>query len=588
MLQKLVISLALAVILGVPLALRLTSPAPKVPDGAKTLVIVTPHVPQIRLEFGEAFERWHRRVYGEAVFVDWRNPGATSEILKILEAQYSAAAKAGKFDLTDPKNPHAPPGTIAFDLMFGGGSFDHGRLKTGVSVDLGGAAGGSTKVVIPMSMPAGFSEEQLAQWFGRENGAVRNTIGAGTLFDPQQYWIGTALSSFGILYNREVLDRMGLAHPKTFADMTDPRLVGMVILADPRQSGSITTALDAILNASLWNRAEREGWKNELDAAFAEERTKKVPWERALHPSRAPSVQLAFEDGWRALREITANTRTFVAAATRPPIDISAGEGAMGLSIDFYGRGQAQALSTEGDHANRLGYVDPVGATYVDADPASLLRAGPHPELAKRFIEFCMTDEAQALWQLPSARDPRSVDNPKLPAASQSHAAPTSAERLGPRLYELRRMPVRPSMYDPQGPYWAHFVDQVDPFAIAAAHRPAGWRSGIGLMVGAFSVDNKELQSRAWQALAAARADKGFPSEVLREMELLFYAFPPTPDKDGGKEGGVLAFDAASYRAVRERWRDAGTLARVEIDYTDFFRRSYQRVIVLGQARVVR
>jgi ABC-type Fe3+ transport system substrate-binding protein len=52
------------------------------------------------------------------------------------------------------------------------------------------------------------------------------------------------------------------------------------------------------------------------------------------------------------------------------------------------------------------------GRTYVDADPISVLRGGPNPDLARRFIEFTLTEEAQALWQFPSKRDPAGATNP--------------------------------------------------------------------------------------------------------------------------------------------------------------------------------
>jgi ABC-type Fe3+ transport system substrate-binding protein len=502
------------------------------------------------------------------VFVDWRSPGAgTSELLKVLEAQYAAAAKAGAFDFTDPKNPTAPPGTISFDIMFGGGSFDHGRLKSGVRVRVPGQ---EKDVTIPMSAPAGLSDNELASWFGRDtSGSVTNTIGAGQLFDPQQFWIGTALSSFGIVYNREVLSRMGLPEPRTFADLTDPRLAGLVILADPRQSGSITTAFDEVLNAALWNRAESEGWLSELSAAFDKEAKDKTPWESSLSPAPMARVEVAFQEGWRTLREMTANARSFAPAATRPPIDISAGEGAAGLAIDFYGRGQAQAVGSgggDGAKGARLGYTDPVGATYIDADPASILRAGPNPVLAKRFVEFCLSEEGQLLWQLPSQRDPRHAGNPKAP----------EGRTLGPRLYELRRMPVRADVIKAHLP---QFVDQVDPFAIAAKHRPAGWRSAIGLMMGAFSIDNAHAQRRAWDALTRARADAAFPKDRLAQMESLFYAWPETPSKDGT----LLPFDASHYRAVRDRWRDQKALAHLEVHSYTFFRDNYAKVLELAE-----
>src|SRR5689334_9360818 len=114
-LSRIAIFVALALILGVPFALRPAPPA-KASGPVQTLVVVTPHVPQIRAEFAAGFTAWHERRYGTPVAIDYRAPGGTSEILTQLESQYQAAAKSGQFDLSDPKNPKAAPGAIPFDV----------------------------------------------------------------------------------------------------------------------------------------------------------------------------------------------------------------------------------------------------------------------------------------------------------------------------------------------------------------------------------------------------------------------------------------------------------------------------------------
>lgn len=574
MLGRFVIFAALLCILGIPLGAKLVAREEKPPAGARRLVVITPHVPQIRSEFSRGFDRWHRRVYDAPVIIDWRSPGAgTTEILKILSAQYTAVAKEGKVDFSDPKNPAIATGTMAFDMMFGGGSFDHGRLKRGVRVVVPDPAspGATRDLTLPMATPAGFSQEQLDAWFGE------NRIGAGRLYDPEQYWIGTALSGFGIVYNREVFRRLGLPEPVGYEDLTSPRLAGLLILADPRQSGSVTTAIDAILNASLWNMARDEGWEAELHAAFDKEAKDKTPWESSLSPERMASVERAFERAWRLLRELSANARAYTAAATRPPVDIGAGEGAAGIAIDFYGRGQAQAISLENqDPATaRVAYVDPKDAAYIDADPVTILRGGPDPELAKRFVEFCMSDEGQALWQFHSQRHP---------ALSKSNPPAPDGEPMGPVSYELRRMPARRSMYEA---YLPHMVDKVNPFTFASNHRPANWRPAIGLLMGAFSIDVLDDQRAAWEALAKAREDRGMSPERRAAMERAFYAFPPTPTLESS--GEPLLFTAASFRKLQAVWSNPRAMARLEIAYTTFFREQYREVVRLaggGELRV--
>ncbi|MCW5775049.1 MAG: extracellular solute-binding protein [Phycisphaeraceae bacterium] len=534
-LGRAIVVLALAAILGIPLVLGSRRDTPPPGDDALTLIVITPHVRQIQQEFAEAFDRWHRREHGRAVRIDYRRPGGTSEILKQLQAQFNAALASGRYDTTPDGRVVLHPGAITFDVMFGGGSYDHTRLKTGdgVSVTLPSAA---APVPVPMSNPAGVDQRTLDEWYGD------NAIGSGLLYDPDQYWLGTALSSFGIVYNRDTVHRLLGRHDlETFDELADPRLAGWIALADPRQSGSITTTFDAILS--------RYGW----------------------------------DDGWRLLRAMCANTRYFTNSSTKPPIDVSQGEAAAGLAIDFYGRTQAQVVTRpdETPETSRVGYADPPGAVFVDADPVSILNGAPSPDLARRFVEFCLTDEGQALWNFHAVTTPAGASNPPGP----------DARPLGPTTHELRRMPVRRDFYDR---YAELLIDKVNPFDIASTTPSAGWRSAIGLMMGAFAVDNLNDIRAAWLAMHRAR-DRGAPPESLAEMERLFYAFPE-PDQVAGlwrslfgdaeprcPDDALLPFTPENYRVLRGAWRDPAVLARLRIVYTSAFRENYRAILRIAE-----
>jgi iron(III) transport system substrate-binding protein len=519
MLARILVILAFLGIVGTPLAIRLASTdTPDDRDDAARLIVVTPHVQQIMTEFDRLFDAWHHDKYGQHTRIEVRRPGGTSEILKILEAQFAAAARSGRITIGETGAFTVERGAIDFDLMFGGGSYDHGRLKAGAKLRLADGA----EATIPMSEPAGFDQARMDSWFGE------NVIGAGHLYDPDQYWIGTALSSFGIVYNREVLARLGVPEPATFEDLCDPRLAGWIALSDPRQSGSITTSLDAILNFYGW------------------------------------------EEGWRVLMAMSANARSFTNMSTKPPIDVAQGEAAAGLAIDFYGRSQAQAVMRPGETSatSRVGFSDPVGAVYIDADPASVLRGGPEPELARRFIEFCMTEEAQALWQFHATNSELGRNNP----------TGWNGEPMGPREYELRRMPVRRALYENHA---ERFVDQVTPFESASKVKSQGWRTAIPIMMGAFGIDSSTEQRAAWRAMNDARARPGVSPELIAEMELAFYALPMHTMPDGS----TLPFAPENYKAIRDSWRDVkhpDWLQRSELSYRTQFVENYRRVVEMA------
>ncbi|GMV26254.1 MAG: hypothetical protein AMXMBFR58_22850 [Phycisphaerae bacterium] len=549
---------ALALILGVPFLLRPPASSREALPADQTLIIVTPHVQQIAKEFGPAFEAWHQKTYGTPARIDWRGPIGTSDLLKLLQAQYTTAVLAGDIK----PDGSCEPGVMTFDLLFGGGSFDHGRVKEGVTVRVGADADGKPRsVTIPMSVPAGFDQATLDAWFGE------NRIGNQYLYDPQQYWVGSALSAFGIVYNKDCYRELGLDEPEQFQDLCRPELAGWVALADPRQSGSIATTFDAILNNELWAAARSEGWAGELDAALvAEAKDRKSPWVRALWDARGESIQASWDRGWRLLREMCANTRYFTGSSTKPPIDVSQGEAAVGLAIDFYGRGQAQFVLADGQDpaTSRVGYVDPRGATYIDADPISVLRGGPNPTLARRFIEFCMTPEGQALWEFP----PRSM---------------SSQDDMGPQRFSLRRMPIRRIMYEQ---YRERFVDKdLAPFEAASDTKPAGWRRALGVMMGAFAIDVGDAQRDAWRTLNNARAAAAagrVDGAIVRKMEELFYAWPTHVMPDGRE----LEFSPLNVSEITSSWgnrEDPTYLPRCRIAYTSFFRECYEKVIRLGE-----
>lgn len=509
-------------LVAVPLILRPAEKAP-VSGDAKQLIIITPHLAQLREEFGLGFQRWHEEKYGEPVRVRYITPGGTSEIIKQLVAQYTAAWNAGNIDR---ETFATEPGTIPIDLMFGGGSYDHGRLMSACRVQKDGES-----ITLPMSEPAGFEDSVIEEWFGP------NAIGSQPLYEQDQHWMATALSSFGIVYNREVYEALGLSTPKSFHDLTDPRLMGWIAMADPRQSGSITTTVDYILS--------HEGW----------------------------------DEGWALLRELSANARYFSGSSSKPPIDVSTGEAAAGLAIDFYGRGQAQSVLAPGSDplSGRVGYVDPAGSVYIDPDPVSVLRGGPQPEIARRFIEYVLTERGQSVWNF------RPIES----TPPEQRVVDMEGDEMGPAVYALRRLPARRVMYDK---HFDHFMDRVNPYLIAGSDRPAGWRSSIGPMMGAFGIDTSTELKSAWKALTEAREDESFPSEVLAEMEQLFYAMPvhempPTPE---GEPGERLEFTPENYRAIRNSWRDAehpDWAVKSQIRYVDFFRENYRRVESLALAR---
>jgi len=505
--QKYAIIASLVVLLGVPLITRERSA--DVPAGAKRVIIITPHNEQIRYEFGRAFSLWHEKHFGEPVEVIWNAPGGTSEIRRTLNAQYTAALQAGQ-----------QPGGAA-DLVMGGGEYEYSRFKRPITVTVNGEERSTT-----VTAPVDFDDEWLEETYGE------NIIGSSKLYDPEQYWFGTALSSFGIVYNRDVLKRLNVPEPTYWRDLCEPQLIGWVSVGNPAHSGSITKAFDTVL--------QRHGW----------------------------------HEGWMIIRRLAANARSFTAQSLRVPAEVSHGDAAMGVCIDFLGRFEAQAIRESGS-SDRVGYVDPPGVSAIDPDPIAMLRGAPNPEIAKRFIEFVLSEEGQALWQFP--------------------AHGSAPDELGPERYELRRLPILRSMY---AEYFDRFIDRVDPYALAAPlNANTDYWNFIAPMFSAMAIDNHKVLAEAWHAItthpAYPRDAQGLieanavDDPTLHEMLALFDSMPSTLASDGRT---LSVADETNLAAIAAAWKqpalwpnEAEPVQLMRVEMTRFFRNQYVRIVELAR-----
>ncbi|MEM0914636.1 MAG: extracellular solute-binding protein [Planctomycetota bacterium] len=503
---RVVIAVLLLLVVGVPLLLQLGSG-----DGASShasgaverLIIRTPHNEQIRDEFAAGFNRWRAEQGLSPVAIDWRT-GGTSDLRKQTLAEYEVLASNDALD-----------DGVGIDLFFGGGDYDHGKLASGVTVGDGKQPVSVKPDLDPALLDAAFPSR---------------TIGGEPLVHPDGLWIGTALSSFGIVFNRDVVEMLGAQEPADWSDLADPRLAGWVALSDPAHSGSIAQTYNVILR--------RMGW----------------------------------ERGWEVLRESFANARYFAASSTKVPVDASAGEAAAGMCIDFYGRYQAGAIG-----GDRVGYADPsragvdgasVSTTVTTADPISLLRGAPHRELAEQFIAWLISPEAQNLWQRKLGEDG------------------------GPTRFELRRQPVRADVYTAANR--ATWTDpEIDPFGIASP-LPAGTPNYFGVvatLTQAMGMDVHDDLKAAWLSLrdgAWSEAEYAEAYALLHAMPAELSIDWPVGLQQTWAE--VLASDDHPRRdevvgtldgfmdSIFARWSTSQGRIDDRLAWTLFFRKNYRAV----------
>lgn len=488
--QNLTIGILFVVILALPFVFRKEQPVIRNAD--VTVVVITPHPESIRQEFSRGFAQWYFERTGQTVRVDYRVIGGTGDIARFLNSEFlngfrlhwerdlgrrwtrvvQDAAQDHRIVLpADPAEDNeaqsarraylASEVSSGIDLFFGGGTYDFSvQARRGNLVDadlfalhpdwfMATAQPGE----VPPAIPGYFAGERF--------------------FDEQGRWFGVVLSSYGIIFNRDSLRRLGIERePEQWVDLMDPRFFGEIALCDPTKSGSMTQAFEMIIQQQM------QILLNELKAAYPDQS------EAELEPR---AVAEGWMRGMQVIQIISANARYFTDTSQKPNIDVAAGDTAAGMSIDFFGRFQQESI-LERSGSERFGINIPVGGTTISADPIGLLRGAPNRDVAVAFMEFALSHEGQKLWNF-------RVGTPG-----------------GPTIFPLRRTPIRPSIYQDQ--YIQFRSDpEINPFIDAKDFRYRGeWTiplfSEIRTLIRICFIDVRNELVAAWRAILTAR-DEG-------------------------------------------------------------------------------
>ena len=475
--KRWVIVFALVATVALPFVLR-----PKQRETERTddtLVLVTPHNEAIRHEYAQGFKTWYRAKTGRSVKIDWRVLGGTSEIARFMEGEYTAAfqnywtKKLGQAWSTDVQagfqnqklpadaSPAARAAREAFmasdvgcgiDLFFGGGTYDFDKqAKAGRIVDSG----------ILKKHPQWFTDDVIPRTYAGEE-----------YWDKEGRWVGCVLSAYGIIFNRDSLRRLGIEHePAQWSDLQNPALIGEVALCDPTKSGSIAKAFENVIQQQMQRSLAALIRANPAGDPKARE---------------AQAVREGWIEGLRLMQIVGANARYFTDTSQKPPIDVAAGNCAVGMCIDFYGRQQEEAVRRR-DASERIGYVSPVGGSVSSVDPIALLRGAKNREPAIAFIEYVLSTEGQELWNL----------KPGTPG--------------GPERFALRRLPLRKDFYADTSLRPLRSDPDAMPFTQTdqLIYRTE-WTGGVfremAFIIRVMCQDTHEELTRAWRAINAAPA----------------------------------------------------------------------------------
>ncbi|MBL9128644.1 MAG: ABC transporter substrate-binding protein, partial [Verrucomicrobiales bacterium] len=325
------------------------------------------------------------------------------------------------------------------------------------------------------------AEKRLAEAF-RVPDDVLNGLAADVagipLRAPDFAWYGAAISSFGILQNLRVQAMARLPEVRRWEDLARPELEGWVGAGDPRGSGTMHVMFESFLQARGW------------------------------------------DEGWQLLTRLAGNTRRFDRISSTTAKDAAFGETAYALAIDFFAFTQIAAAGR-----TNLAFVLPTDFAAVNPDGIAILRGAPHREVARRFLEFVLSDAGQKLWLLP-----------------RGHPE-------GPLRHSIERMPVRPALY-------ARYAEVSNigpsPFGLPAGFRYdarlAQQRRGVvATLAGAILVDVHDDLRAAWSRLVRG----GLPPEELAE-----FGRAPISESEARELSGTPWRDPAFRNLRKTEWQN--------------------------------
>lgn len=209
---------------------------------------------------------------------------------------------------------------------------------------------GSRPEIFWASAPDAFevlSSSKLLQKTDAQNPAVPSKIGSYPINDPEGYYFGQALAGYGIMWNTRYLAANKLPEPREWVDLVNPAYHGHVAISSPSRSGTTHLTVETILQG--------EGWAK----------------------------------GWGQLLQIAGNCAAITERSFGVPDGVASGQYGVGLVIDFFGlAAKNSGLPVE--------FVYPSATSIVPANIA-LIAGAKAPEAGKRFIQYTLSDEGQAL-----------------------------------------------------------------------------------------------------------------------------------------------------------------------------------------------
>lgn len=183
--------------------------------------------------------------------------------------------------------------------------------------------------------------------------------------DADGYWTGIYVGALGFCSNRAKLAEANLPVPDSWSDLLDPALQGQVSIAHPATSGTAYTELWTLMTL------------NDLD-----------------------------EDAtFEYLTALDANVAEYTASGSAPVEAVASGTATVGVVFAH------DCVAAIADGASDLVLSFPEEGTGSEIGATAVIKGGPDPEAARKWIDWALTAKAQEVG--PTARAYQLPVNPK-------------------------------------------------------------------------------------------------------------------------------------------------------------------------------
>ena len=209
---------------------------------------------------------------------------------------------------------------------------------------------GSRAEIFWASAPDAFevlAQEKLLAKVDVATGNIPAKVGDYPINDPEGFYRGQALAGYGLMWNTRYMQAHKLPVPKEWVDLTKPVYFGHVATSSPSRSGTTHLTFETILQG--------EGW----------------------------------DKGWTQILQIAGNSAQITERSFGVPDGVQNGQFGIGLVVDFFGlAAKSSGFPTD--------FAYPSVTAIVPANIA-VVAGAKSPEAAKRFMQYTLSDEGQAL-----------------------------------------------------------------------------------------------------------------------------------------------------------------------------------------------